>query len=52
VTGKKLPISSIRVKKFCSSTEINGDKLDASGFMRPTDFKEGLQRTLTNEFGE
>lgn len=51
VTGKKLPISSIRVKKFCSSTEINGDKLEASGFVRPIDFKEGLQRTLTSEFG-
>ena len=52
ITGKKLPISSIRVKKFCSSTEINSDKLDASGFVRPVDFKEGLQRTLTSEFGE
>lgn len=52
VTGKQLPISSIRVKKFCSSTEINSGKLDASGFVRPTDFKEGLHRTLTNEFGE
>jgi nucleoside-diphosphate-sugar epimerase len=52
VTGKKLPISSIRVKKFCSSTEINGDQLDASGFVRPMDFKEGLQQTLTSEFGE
>ena len=52
VSGKKLPISSIRVKKFCSSTEINGDKLDASGFVRPVDFKDGLQRTLTTEFGD
>ena len=52
VTGKKLPISSIRVKKFCSSTEINGDKLDASGFVRPVDFKDGLQQTLTSEFGD
>lgn len=51
LTGKKLPISSIRVKKFCSSTEINSDKLDASGFERPVDFREGLQRTLSSEFG-
>ena len=50
VTGKKLPISSIRVKKFCSSTEINSDKLDTSDFLRPVDFKEGLQQTLTSEF--
>ena len=52
LTGKKLPISSIRVKKFCSSTEINGDKLDVSGFVRPVDFKQGLQQTLSSEFGD
>lgn len=50
VTGKKLPISSIRVKKFCSSTEINADRLDACDFLRPVDFKDGLQQTLTSEF--
>jgi nucleoside-diphosphate-sugar epimerase len=52
LTGKKLPISSIRVKKFCSSTEINSDKLDSCGFQRPIDFKDGLQRTLSHEFGD
>jgi nucleoside-diphosphate-sugar epimerase len=52
VTGKMLPISSIRVKKFCSSTEINSDKLDDCGFERPVDFKDGLQQTLTSEFGD
>lgn len=52
VTGKKLPISSIRVKKFCSSTEINADRLDACDFLRPVDFKDGLQQTLTSEFRE
>ena len=50
--AKKLPISSIRVRKFCSSTEINSDKLDASDFERPFDFKEGLQKTLSHEFGK
>ena len=48
--AKKLPISSIRVRKFCSSTEINSDKLDTSGFNRPFDFKDGLQKTLSHEF--
>ncbi|MEC8330499.1 MAG: NAD-dependent epimerase/dehydratase family protein [Verrucomicrobiota bacterium] len=50
ITAKNLPISSIRVKKFCSSTEINSDKLDASGFQRPVDLKEALQSTLSSEF--
>ena len=51
LTGKKLPISSIRVKKFCSSTEINSTKLDSSSFVRLVNFKEGLQKTLSHEFG-
>lgn len=50
IIAKNLPISSIRVKKFCSSTEINTDKLDASGFQRPVDLKVALQKTLTSEF--
>ena len=50
--GKKLPISSIRIRKFCSSTEINSDKLDTSGFERPFDYKESLQKTLSYEFGK
>ena len=51
LTGKKLPISSIRVQKFCSSTEINSEKLDRCDSVRPFDFKESLQRTLSSEFG-
>lgn len=48
--GKKMTISSVRVKKFCSSTEINSDKLDSSGFVRPTGVKDGLRKTLSAEF--
>ena len=50
ILGKKSLISSIRVKKFCSSTEINGDKVIHSGFRQPISLKKGLQRTLENEF--
>lgn len=51
VIGRALPISSIRVKKFCASTEINSDKLENSCFVRPINFKESLQLTLSAEFG-
>ena len=51
VIGRAVPISSIRVKKFCASTEINSDKLENSGFVRPIGFKESLQLTLSAEFG-
>ncbi|MBO8093617.1 MAG: NAD-dependent epimerase/dehydratase family protein [Prosthecochloris sp.] len=51
-TGKKLPISSVRVKKFCATTQFSADKLDASGFQRPFTLEEGLERTLRYEFIE
>lgn len=52
VTGKKLPISSVRVQKFCATTQFSADKLDASGFQRPFTLEEGLERTLRYEFIE
>jgi len=50
ITGKKLPISSVRVKKFCATTQFSADKLDKSGFKRPYTIQEGLKRTLQYEF--
>lgn len=50
ITRKKLPISSIRVKKFCSNTMINSDKAGNSGFIAPYSLSEGLVRTIKYEF--
>lgn len=50
ITGKKLSISSIRVKKFCSTTEYNADKVHSIGFKPPYTLREGLKRTLDFEF--
>jgi len=52
VAGKKLAISSVRVTKFCATTEFSADKLDKSGFVRPYTIEEGLERTLRYEFLE
>jgi len=52
LTGKKLPISSVRVKKFCATTQFSADKLEQSGFKRPFTIAEGLERTLRYEFLE
>nr|WP_274599070.1 NAD-dependent epimerase/dehydratase family protein [Prosthecochloris ethylica] len=51
-TGKKLPISSVRVKKFCATTQFSAEKLNASGFTRPYTLEEGLAQTLRYEFIE
>lgn len=48
--GIKLPISSIRVKKFCASSEFSSAKADLDGFVAPYTLQEGLDRTLEAEF--
>ena len=50
VSGKKLPISSVRVKKFCATTQFSAEKLNQTGFVRPYTLEEGLARTLKYEF--
>lgn len=50
ITGKKLTVSSVRVKKFCATTQFNADKMMHSGFTPPYTLSEGLARTLTFEF--
>ncbi|BDD06975.1 NAD-dependent epimerase/dehydratase family protein [Aureibacter tunicatorum] len=50
VTGKKLPISSVRVKKFCATTQFDARKVHSSGFKAPFTLEEGLDSTLKSEF--
>ena len=50
ITGKKLAVSSVRVKKFCSTTQFDSTKAMNSGFVPPFTLKEGLARTLEFEF--
>jgi len=49
ITGKKYPISSIRVKKFCSNTFFS-TKAFETGFKPPFTLYEGLNRTIQYEF--
>ena len=50
VMRRKLPISSVRVKKFCATTEFDASKAGSSGFKAPYSLGEGLERTLKFEF--
>ena len=50
LTGKKLTISSVRVKKFCATTEFDASKVLATDFKAPYSLGEGLARTLEFEF--
>ena len=50
LTGKNLPVSSIRVKKFASSTEFKSGKNTLEQFVAPFELSQGLERTLQSEF--
>jgi len=49
ITRKKLSVSSVRVKKFCATTQFNSTKAH-SNFKAPYSLKEGLDLTLELEF--
>ena len=50
ITRKKLAVSSVRVKKFCATTEFDAAKIHSSVFKAPYSLGEGLARTLEFEF--
>lgn len=50
LSKNKLPISSIRVKKFCSNTSFSTAAHNQVGFRAPFTLEEGLSRTIDAEF--
>lgn len=50
LSRKKLVISSVRVKKFCATTQFDSSKAHKSGFVPPFTLEQGLSRTLEFEF--
>lgn len=49
ISGKKFPISAIRVKKFCSDSMFE-TSLAKSGFVPPVKLQDALERTIQYEF--
>ena len=50
ISGKNLPVSSIRVKKFALSTEFKSAKASLDDFQAPFELSHGIERTLQSEF--
>lgn len=50
LTQKKLTISSVRVKKFCATTQFDATKITSTDFKAPYTLAEGLAHTLEFEF--
>ena len=49
ISGKKIFISSVRVKKFCATTQFNSKKAHDL-FDAPFTLEEGINRTIDHEF--
>ena len=49
ITRRKLSVSSVRVKKFCSTTQFDASKVKKS-FIAPYSLEEGINATLEHEF--
>lgn len=50
LTGRTFPISAIRVRKFCESTQFKAERVAELGFTPPFSLREGLDRTIRFEF--
>lgn len=50
IIHKKMIISSVRIKKFCATTEFDSSKAMSSGYKAPFTLGEGLAKTLKFEF--
>lgn len=51
ITGKRFPISSIRVKNFCANSVYN-TAIDQTGFVPPVPLAQALEQTIRHEFIE
>lgn len=52
LTKIKFSVSSVRVKKFCATTQFDANKAHTSGFKASYSLENGLERTLKFEFVE
>jgi nucleoside-diphosphate-sugar epimerase len=51
LSGKKFPISAIRVRKFCANS-VYESGIESTGFTPPTPLLEAIQKTVKYEFVE
>ncbi len=51
VTGKRLAVSSIRVKKFCADSAYN-TAINETGFIPPVPLAQAFEKTILHEFIE
>lgn len=51
ISGRRFPISALRIRKFCENTQFRADRIAQSCFVPPYSLLEGLANTIQFEFG-
>lgn len=51
LSGRSLPISAVRIKKFCANTRVSAARALATGFRPSYSLEDGVRRFLHYEFG-
>lgn len=52
VTGRRFPISAVRIRKFCSTTTFSTGRMHGTGFLPPIGLRESLERTIRYELSQ
>ena len=50
LSGRSMPISAIRVRKFCAETSVGVEALLSSDFVAPFALRDALHRTIATDF--
>jgi nucleoside-diphosphate-sugar epimerase len=50
ITGRKFPISAVRVQKFCADTTCNASKTLRTGFKPPYTLENGIESMIAYDF--
>lgn len=50
ITGRTLPISKVRIEKFCATTVFSARKVSMTAFRPPKDLQTALETTIKAEF--
>lgn len=50
VSGRRFPISAVRVQKFCADTTCKAEKLKETGFSPKFSLEDGLTRMIVHDF--
>ncbi len=50
LTGRSFPVSAIRIRKFCETTQFLANRVAQTGFKAPYSLRDGLARTIQYEF--